>query len=147
MFSSSLSNSLPKPMRWLTIWVNQGMLPYSLHIIRPLMCDFKYVPHFLCTLALGDPTKLIHVQRWREDALCIAIILSSSPFFFCPFSPRLVHLLIFNNTFRGVRSIHNCIPNPLVYWFNENFHSNFPKLVVYTIKHRRPMNRSTFCKR
>ena len=123
------------------------MLPCSLHIIRPLMCDFKYIPHILCTFALGGPTELIHVQWWCEDVLSSAIIWSSSSFHLCPFNPRLVHILIFNNTLRSVRSIHNCISNTLVIWFNENFHSNFPKLIVNTTKHRWPMNKSTFCKR
>ena len=51
MFSYSLANSLPRPMRWLTMWVNlfwtstmdslfcilKGMIPCSFHFIRPLM--------------------------------------------------------------------------------------------------------------
>jgi len=117
------------------ILLNQGMLPCSLHIIHPFICDFKYIPHFLCALTLGDPTKLIHVQRWRVDILCIVIILSFSPFFLCPFSPRLVHLLILKNIFRSVRFTHSRIPNTMVYWFNGIFHCNFTKLIVYTTKH------------
>jgi len=99
------------------------------------------------TLTLGDRKNFIHIQRWNDDILCIALILSYSPFFICSFSSRLVHLLIFNKTFRSVWSINYCIPNPFVYRFNENLHSYFPKLIVYAIKHRWPMNRGTFSKK
>jgi len=60
----------------------------------------------------------------------IAIILSSPPFFISTFTPRLAHLLIFNNTFRSVWFINYCIPNSFVYRFNEKLHPYFPKLIV-----------------
>jgi len=118
------------------IFLYQGMLPYSLHIICSLMSDFKHIPHVFCTFALRDSKKLIHVQWIDENVLCRTIKLCTLSLLLYPLIPWLVNLLVTNKMFRIVSSIHNCIPYTLINWFNENFHSNFPKLVVNTNKCR-----------
>jgi len=124
----------------LLILLNQGMFLCSLNIIDSIMSHFKNLPHFLGTLALWNMKKLIHVERWSEDILSIAIILSSPPFFLSPLSPRLINLYICNNMLRSIWSIYDCIPYLLIYWLNKDFHPNFPKLVINATKRRGSMN-------
>ena len=142
----------------LLILLNQGMFLCSLNIIDSIMSHFKNLPHFLGTLALWNMKKLIHVERWSEDILCIAIILShvsfcnffnffnffliilsTPPFFLSPFSPWLINLHIFNSMLRSIWSIYDCISYPLIYWLNKDFHPYFPKLVINATKHRGSM--------
>jgi len=100
------------------------------------MSHFKNLPHFFGTLTLWNTKKLIHVERWSEDILCIAIILGSPPLFLILLSPWLIYLHIINNMLRSIWSIYDCIPYPLIYWLNKDFHPNFPKLVINATKHR-----------
>jgi len=168
IFSSALSNSLPKPMRRLTIWVNLFytsamdspccILNSSYSCIKASIlalftslvpsCVTSSTSHIsLALLILRDSKELIHVQ-WRcENVLYGAIILSSPSFLFYPFSLRILNLFIINHMYRSVRSIQNCILNTLVNLIQWRFYSNFPKLLVDTTKHRWPMYRSTFYKK
>jgi len=128
------------------IVLNQGMLSCSLNLIGSFMSHFKNLPHFLGTLTLWNTKKLIHVERWSEDILCIAIILSSPPFFLSQLSPWLINLHIINNMLRSIWFIYDCIPYPLIYWLNKDFHPNFLKFIINATKHRGSMNWGTFTK-
>jgi len=125
------------------ILLNLCMFPSPFHIIGSFLCDFKHIPNVLCTTILRNLRKLIHVQSECQDVFDNTVILSFLLFFFYLEVSCLVNLLIINNILRNEWFIHDGIPNSLV----NRFYANFPKMIVHTTKHRRPMYKGIFCKR
>jgi len=127
-------------------WIN-ACFSGSLYICGSLMCDFKYVPHFFSRTALRYSEKFIKVQGRGYYIFHNTNILHSLILYISQLITRFLNRHTIHNRHRNIRTIYYNILNITINGFNEDFHSNFPKLVVHPRKHRWPVYRGSLSKR
>ena len=103
------------------IFLDQGMLPCSLHISCAFMGNLKDVPHLLSRCTLWVLEKIIRIQSRNDNILGNAIILSSFTFTLSPLGPRVFNENIIFFKLRYKRAICDSILDFSINWFNKIF--------------------------
>jgi len=102
-------------------------------------CLHVWLLEYSTSLQLSSE-KFIKIQSRCNCVLGHPTILSPFIFYIRPFRSRFFHKFTIDNMLRNIRTIHNSIPNTTINWLNENFHSDFSKLIIQPTKHQRTID-------